>query len=144
MDATSELRVERRDGDWVLAGAGRSEDLRLCHGYLGHLADRNYAAGTRRSYAFDLLAFARWLAEYDIALDAVDADALLRFLASCRSEGLAPASTNRRMAAISGLFAFRSMRDPSQASPMPRSATARRAIGLPAAGAVGASGSAAA
>lgn len=128
MSATSELRVEQRDGDWVLVGpAGPPEELRLCNDYLGYLADRNYAAGTRRSYAFDLLALARWLTEQGLRLEAVDTAALLRFLASCRSDGLAPATTNRRMAAISGLFTFRSMRDPSATNPMPKSTAARRA-----------------
>jgi site-specific recombinase XerD len=113
----------------MLAGsAGRPEDLRLCNDYLGYLADRHYAVGTRRGYAFDLLAFARWLADQELRLEAVDTSALLRFLASCASDGLAPASTNRRMAAISGLFAFRSMRDPSVANPMPKGAAARRAV----------------
>lgn len=127
MTTTSELRVEQRDDAWMLGGtAGHPDDLRLCNDYLGYLADRHYAAGTRRSYAFDLLAFARWLAGQQMRLEAVDTDALLRFLASCRSDGLAPATVNRRMAALSGLLAFRSMRDPSQANPMPKGAAARR------------------
>lgn len=127
MAATSEFRVERRDSGWVLVGPGdRSGDLRLCNDFLGYLVDRNYAVGTRRSYAFDLLAFGRWLREQDLRFATVDTDALLRFLASCRGDGLAPATTNRRMAAISGLFTFRSMRDPSVTNPMPRGAAARR------------------
>jgi hypothetical protein len=53
MTARSGLRVEQCDSDWVLAGpAGHPDDLRLCNGYLGYLADRHYAPGTRRSYAF--------------------------------------------------------------------------------------------
>lgn len=127
MTVTSGLRVEQRDDGWVLADeAGCPEDLRLCNDYLGYLADRRYAAGTRRSYAFDLLAFARWLAGQELRLEAVDTDALLRFLAWCRSGGLAAATVNRRMAALSGLFAFRSMRDPSQVNPVPAGAAARR------------------
>ena len=130
MTTTSELRVEQQDGIWMLAGsAGHPGDLRVCNDYLGYLADRNYAAGTRRSYAFDLLAFARWLAGQQMRLEAVDTGALLRFLAWCRSGGLAPATANRRMAALSGLFTFRSMRDASLANPMPKGAAARRATG---------------
>ena len=130
MAVTMGLRVERRGDGWVLAGAaGGPQDLRLCNDYLGYLADRRYASGTRRSYAFDLLGFARWLAEQGLRLEAVDTDAVLRFLSACRSGGLTPATTNRRLAAISGLFAFRSMRDPSVVNPMPRGAAARRAAG---------------
>jgi site-specific recombinase XerD len=128
MAVTSGLRVEQRDDGWTVAGqAGDPEDLRLCNDYLGYLADRNYAAGTRRSYAFDLLAFARWLSAHHLRLAAVDTDALLRFLASCREGGLAPATVNRRLAAVGGLFAFRAMRDPSALDLMPHGPAARRA-----------------
>ena len=130
MAVTMGLRVERRGDGWVLAGAaGGPQDLRLCNDYLGYLADRRYASGTRRSYAFDLVGFARWLAEQQLRLEAVDTDAVLRFLSACRSDGLAPATTNRRLAAISGVFAFRSMRDPSVVNPMPTGAAVRRAGG---------------
>ena len=102
---------------------------------LGYLADRRYSPASVRAYAFDLLHFARWLAGEDIALDAVDTDALLRYLAANRAErrdgqhenvislasgrayGFAPATVNRRLAAISGLFSFRSMRDPAARQP---------------------------
>ena len=81
-------------------------------------------AGHPPSYAFDLLAFCRWLLQDDRALEAVDTAALLCFLASC--QGLAPATVNRRLAAVSGLFCFRAMRDPTLPSPMPRGPAARR------------------
>ncbi|WP_219420545.1 tyrosine-type recombinase/integrase, partial [Pseudonocardia nigra] len=146
MTAVTGLRVERRDEGWVVAGP-ESEDLRLVNDYLGYLGDRHYAPGTRRGYAFDLLAFLRWLAGQDRRLDQVDPEMLLRFLASCRStgpssgpssadagssgggreEGLAAATVNRRLAAVGGLFAFRAMRDPSAPNPMPRGPAARRA-----------------
>jgi site-specific recombinase XerD len=129
MTALIGLRVERRDGGWALTGPP-SDDVRLVNDYLGYLADRHYAPGTRRGYAFDLLALLRWLAGQERRLDQVDTEGLLRFLASCRSstaaEGLAPATVNRRLAAISGLFAFRSMRDPALPNPMPKGAAARR------------------
>ena len=87
----------------------------------------------------------RWLAEQDRRLDQIDSEVLLRFLAACRSastprgaasvaaipaggarEGLAAATVNRRLAAVSGLFAFRAMRDPNAPNPMPTGAAARR------------------
>jgi site-specific recombinase XerD len=145
MTAMVELRVERRDEAWVLTGPA-SEDLRLVNDYLGYLGDRNYAPGTRRGYAFDLLALLRWLAGQDRRLDQVDTQVLLGFLASCRGAvvsaglrgggdsaapgeraGLAASTVNRRLAAVSGLFAFRAMRDPTAPNPMPKGAAARRA-----------------
>lgn len=129
---------------WRIDGEWRTADRQLCNDYLGYLADRRYSPATVRAYAFDLLHFARWLAEEDLGLDAVHTDALLRYLAVCRSTrrdgqhdnvismdsgratGFAPTTINRRLAAISGLFSFRAMRDPDATSPVPRGPAARR------------------
>ncbi len=129
---------------WQIEGQRDAAGLQLCNEFLGYLADRRYSAASVRSYAFDLLHFARWLAGQGMALHEVDTDALVRYLAACRSErrdgqhdnvismasgrasGFAPATVNRRLAAISGLFGFRSMRDPDAANPMPRGPAARR------------------
>ena len=78
-------------------------------------------------------------------IDAVTTDVLLRYLAACRqatvpgrpgpnvvrmdgrrADGYAPATVNHRLAAISGLFEFRSMRDPDAKNPVPRGKEARR------------------
>ena len=143
-DAES-LKVAGSGERWRIDGAWDAAGLRLCNDYLGYLADRRYSPASVRSYAFDLLHFARWLAGQDLALQDVDIDALLRYLAACRAErlhgqhdnvlslasgraaGFAPATINRRLAAISGLFSFRSMRDPAVPSPVPRGPAARRA-----------------
>jgi site-specific recombinase XerD len=142
MRTGSELRVERRDDGWVLASPA-NDDVGLVNDYLGYLSDRHYAPGTRRGYAYDLLAFLRWLTGRDRRLDGVDTPLLLEFLASCRNigtasagagdepsggeqEGLAAATVNRRLAAVNGLFAFRAMRDPAAANPMPKGPAARR------------------
>jgi len=119
----SGLRVAPVEGRWELVGA-TSGDVRLVNDYLGYLADRRYAPGTRRSYAFDLLALCRWLSRETLSLEQVDTAALLRFLGSC--QGLAAATINRRMAAVSGLFGFRAMRDPQVGNPVPTTAAARR------------------
>ena len=79
------LRAELRDGRWRLAGAADGE---LINGYLGYLADRGFSAHTVRAYAFDLLAFARWLAAEGITLAGVTTDVMLRFLAWCRTAPL--------------------------------------------------------
>ncbi len=143
MNHTSEIRLEAHGRSWALTGDG-ANGLELANDYLSHLADRNYSPRTVRSYGLDLLAFCRWLAGEKIALDAVSTDVLLRFLAFCRSavvagrpggnvisirdgrnSGYAPTTINRRMAAISGMYEFRSMRDPEAKSPMPKGKAAR-------------------
>lgn len=68
-----------------------------------------------RAYAFDLLAFCRWLLSEGVELAAVTTDVLLRFLAACRTTvlpgqaadvfsirdgrnvGYAPATVNRQV-----------------------------------------------
>jgi integrase len=47
-------------------------------------------------------------------------------LRSGRSAGYAPATVNRRMATVSGLFNFAEMREPAMVNPVPKGAAARR------------------
>jgi site-specific recombinase XerD len=131
------LKVQCTDGEWRLAGPAVA-GFGLVNEFLGYLADRNYSPRTRRAYAFDLLAFTRWLHAEDVALDEVDTDVLLRFLTACREAvlpgrpggnvfsirdgrnvGYAPTTINRRLAAISAMFTFRQMRDPGARNPVP-------------------------
>ena len=142
---TSALQVSRTGERWQIVGEGVAlEDVELCNDYLAYLADRRYSSATVRAYAFDLLHFARWLKAERIRLCSVNTEALLRYLAHCRTTalegqhdnvvplrtgravGLAPRTINRRLAAISGLFAFRSMREPEATNPVPRGSAARR------------------
>lgn len=136
------LRVERVDDGWVLTGAAAA-GFGLVNDYLAYLADRRFSAATVRAYAFDLLAFCRWLITEFITLDEVTVDTLLRWLSACRTTvlpgqatnvfsirdgrnvGYAPTTVNRRMAAVSGMFAFRAMRDPDAGNPVPRGKPAR-------------------
>lgn len=143
-DSESDLKVVVHDEGWALAGSAAAE-FALANEYVSYLADRRYSPRTVRAYAFDLLHFCRWLMVDGTALDAVSTDTLLRYLAECReavlpgqhggnvvdlrsgrSVGYAPATVNRRMAAVSGLFTFRAMRDPTAQNPVPRGAAARR------------------
>ena len=138
------LRLEQCDDGWVLTGpeAGR---FGLVNEYLSHLADRNYSPKTLRSYGFDLLAFCRWLHGEQVDLAAVTTDVLLRFLAACRQarvpgrpgpnvvslsgrrlDQYAVATVNHRLIAVSGMFAFRSMRNPDAPNPVPKGREARR------------------
>jgi site-specific recombinase XerD len=134
MTLVSEFGVVVRDDGWVVTGPS-ADGLRLVNEYLGYLGDRHYAPGTRRSYAFDLLALCRWLAGQGLRLDEVDTAVVLRFLAS--RQGLAAATVNRRLAAISGLFTFRAMRDPALINPMPKGPAGRRVAGSQRSGRLG-------
>lgn len=79
------------------------------------------------------------MATEGVSVEAVDTDLLLRYLTACRTQvlphqhganvfsirdgrsvGYAPRTVSRRLAALSGLFALREMRDPAARSPMPR------------------------
>ena len=143
-DGGTQIRAEPLGGGrWQLAGG---TGIGLVNDYLGYLADRGYSPQTVRAYAFDLLGFVRWLAAEQLALAEVSTDVVLRYLAYCgraplpgraggnvysirdgRNTGYAPASINRRLAAVSGLFGYWAMRDPAAPAPIPRWAVARRA-----------------
>ena len=83
----------------------------------------------------------------ELALEQVTTDVLLRWLAACRAARLpgrpgpnvvslggehldrfAITTINQRLAAVSGLFAFRAMRDPGGRNPVPRGREARRVV----------------
>lgn len=138
------LQATAREGRWVLAGPD-AEQFREINEYLGYLTDRHYSPCTVRAYAFDLLAFARWLAAEKLSLEAVTTDVLLRYLSACRTAawsgrpggnvysiwdgrnaGYAPATINRRLVAISGFLEYRTMRRPEVANPMPHGTERRR------------------
>ena len=143
--ADSDLQVDDSGAGWALSGPAAPR-FALVNDFLGYLADRRYSPKTVRAYAFDLLAFCRWLLGEDAQLADVTAEMLLRYLAYCRaatfrgrpggnvysicdgrSTGYAAATVNRRMAAISGMFEFRAMRDPDMPSPVPKGAARRQA-----------------
>ena len=121
----------------------------MVNDYLGYLADRRYSPRTIRAYAFDLLHFVRWLLAECLRSEQVTTEVLLRYLAACRTQtlsgrparrgdnvfsirdgrnaGLAPATINRRLTAISGLFAYQALRDPAAPNPVPPGRQARAA-----------------
>lgn len=138
-----DLRLEELDGAWALAGSAASR-FRLVDEYLAHLADRNYSPKTVRAYGYDLLGFCRWLLAEEELLEEVTTEVLLRFLRACRDakvpgrpgpnvvtlsgrrvDQYAVTTINRRLAAISGLFAFSAMRDPEVKNPVPKGREAR-------------------
>lgn len=144
METGSDLRLEPGDGQWRLTGADADRFVPVTE-YLGYLADRNYSPSTVRAYGFSLLAFCRWLREQDHELSAVDTGVLLKYLSACRHfqvpgrpgpniisiqgqhlNRYAATTINHRLAAISGLFTFLTMRDPELKNPVPRGREARR------------------
>jgi integrase/recombinase XerD len=140
----SDLQLDQgADGGWQLAGP-QSGAFVLVNEYLGYLLDRNYSPRTVRAYGFDLLALCRWLAGEGTALSAVTTEVLLDFLRACRDASVpgrvgsnvvslsgqrldryAATTINHRLAAITGLFTFRSMRDPGSPNPVPAGREAR-------------------
>ncbi len=142
----NDLRVDDSGAGWALSGPAAAR-FTLVNEFLGYLADRRYSPRTVRAYAFDLLALCRWLLAGETDLNDVTTETLLRYLAHCRSAafrgrpggnvysirdgrstGYAAATVSRRMAAVSGLFEFRAMRDPDAASPVPMGAGRRQAV----------------
>jgi hypothetical protein len=95
-----DLRLEERDGAWVLAGHTAARFV-LVDEYLAHLADRNYSPKTVRAYGYDLLGFCRWLAGEDLQLGGVTAGVLLRFLRACR-EATVPGRPGPNVVRLSG------------------------------------------
>jgi integrase/recombinase XerD len=136
--AERDLHLEEHDGGWRLAGPAASH-FGLANDYLAYLSDRHYSPRTVRAYGFDLLALCRWLHSQGQTLEAVTTDMLLAWLAACRQarlpgrpgpnvvsigggrlDGYAATTINHRLAAITGLYGFRSMRDPAALNPVPK------------------------
>ena len=135
--------IERRIGGYRLVGP--EQTVGVVNEFLCYLTDRNYSRQTVRAYAFDLLHFFRWLSVDGLVLENVNTDALLRYLTACRTTllphqqgadvysirdgrnaGYAARTINRRLAALSALFTFRSVRDPAAVNPVPRGREARQ------------------
>lgn len=114
------MRVVRTDEGHRLDGEGA--DVELANRFLTHLGARRFSPLTVRAYAYDLLNFFRFLAERGAALAEVVPTDLFDYLewqnrpkSSARGakvvwlsdrRGAAPASMNRRVAAVRGLFAY--------------------------------------
>lgn len=132
------IMLESSCGSWRVVG-GESALVALPNEYLGYLEDRNYSPRTIRTYGYGLVAFCRWMSETGRGFDELGTDDVLAFLSACRAETvrgrrgpnvvdlagnrtdrLAPSSINLRLAAVTGLFEYRAMRDPGAVSPIPK------------------------
>lgn len=132
-----DLRVDRIEGGHRLAGEW--EGIREANAFLGHLAGRNFSTATVRAYAYDLLCFARFLTAQGLGLDAIgpveifgwiDAQAGTGTAATARASrrtGAAPASVNRRIAAVRAFYEYQVMTGTRTENPVP---SPRRGAGL--------------
>lgn len=96
---------------WTLSGPSADKYL-LVNEYLGYLADRNYSPRTLRAYGYDLLAFCR--------------PANVLSITGQRLDHHSATTINHRLAALTGLFSFRTLREPDLRNPMPSGREARR------------------
>lgn len=121
---------------------GCGPDGELVNRFLAHLGSRAFSPATVRAYAYDLLNFLRFLAGRDARLADVVATDLFDYLAWQQrlagtagqavvrlgaGRGAAPATMNRRIAAVRGLFEFAVMTGARAENPVP---AARRSTGL--------------
>jgi integrase/recombinase XerC len=143
------LRVEATEAGCRLAGDGL--DVALVNRFLEHLSARNFAVATRRAYAYDLLIFARFCAERGLSVATLTASEVFDFLdwqgarrqSARRSRdgdeervrtvvslreyrGAAPATMNRRIAALRGLCEYAVLAGVRAENPVP---AARRSSG---------------
>jgi integrase/recombinase XerC len=137
----SDLHVAAVSGGHRLVG-GVGDDVAFANRFLQHLEVREFSAATVRAYAYDLLNFLRFLAvRGGVLADVVPTD-LFDYLewqskpADGRSgvvvrldrrRGASPATMNRRIAAVRGLFEYAVMAGLRTVSPVP---AARRSSGL--------------
>ena len=129
------------EGGHRVSGEGCA-DLDLVNAFLAHLSVRNFSPATRRAYAYDLLNFLRFLGSRHQLLGEVRPTDLFDYLEwqslpRCSAGavvvrlaergGAAPATMNRRIAAVRGLFEYATLSGARTDTPVP---AARRATGV--------------
>jgi len=138
-----QLRVERTVDGHRLSGDG--VDVELVNRFLAHLSTRNFAVATRRAYAFDLLIFGRFSAVRGLSVATLVPTEVFDYLdwqqdrrsaaGSGRARtvvalrdyrGPAPATMNRRIAALRGLCEYAVLAGVRGDNPVP---AARRSSG---------------
>ena len=135
-------RVVRSGGGWELVDAEPLTELG--NRFLVHLGSRGFSPATVRGYAFDLVVFARFLSERRIGVAEVGGSDVFDWLdwqQQRRRQGAtvvrlassvpAPATLNRRVAAVRGLFEYAVIVGAVAVNPVP---AGRRSSGLRAAG----------
>lgn len=138
-----DLRVQAAVEGPRLVGDG--PDVELANRFLAHLSTRNFAVATRRAYAYDLLNFGRFCAERGLRVAELVATDLFDYLdwqasparPAARTgsavvllrhyRGAAPATMNRRIAAVRGLCEYAVLAGMPADNPVP---AARRSTGV--------------
>jgi site-specific recombinase XerD len=136
-----DLRVVVGEGGHRLTGDGA--DVVLANRFLTHLSGRGFAPATGRAYAYDLLNFLRFCTHRALPLaevSAMDVFDYLNWQAASRPEATdpvvvplrprasaAPATMNRRIAAVRGLFEYAVLAGARGDNPVP---AARRSSGV--------------
>jgi integrase/recombinase XerC len=132
------VRVVRSGGGHRLVGDSPVVDVG--DSFLDHLVVRRFSPATVRAYAFDVANFAGFLTDRTLDLADVEPSDLFDYLdwqqtrnpstatvTELRRKGPAPATLNRRIAAVRGLFEYQVMRGDRVDNPVPAS---RRSSGL--------------
>src|SRR5947209_13754779 len=101
-------------------------ELLLCD-----LRRRDAAQRTRRAYAVDVEQFARWAAARGWTPDEIGPKALRRYVAHLSEQGIAPASSARKLAALRALFASQREHGRVRENPAELVSRPRRASRLP-------------
>jgi integrase/recombinase XerC len=123
----------RLGGDW--------EGVEAVNVFLGHLQGRAFSPATVRAYAFDLLCFGRFCMDRRLKLERMAATDIFDWVDSqmmpaagtgprvvkLGRRGAAPASVNRRVAAVRSFFEHLVLREVLAANPVP---VPRRSSGL--------------
>ena len=136
--------IRAEDGHRLRGGEGAAAagDVKVVNEFLAHLGARRFSPATVRAYAYDLLNFLRFLVSRGAGLaDVVPTDlfdyldwqqrpgptAGVRVVRLADRRGAAPASMNRRVAAVRGLFEYTVISGLRADNPVP---AARRSTGL--------------
>ena len=132
------VRVVRNGDGHRLVGDSPVVDVG--NDFLDHLVVRRFSPATVRAYAFDVANFAGFLTDRTLGLAEVEPSDLFDYLdwqqarrpstgtvTARRRKGPAPATLNRRIAAVRGLFEYQVMRGDRVDNPVPAS---RRSSGF--------------
>ena len=95
------------------------------------VVEKGRSPATIEAYRSDLLGFEGWLHDRSITISEVEPATLNSYLETCRASGAAPATVNRRLASIRGLYRFLFDEGVVERDPSARLVTGRRARSLP-------------